>query len=123
MKIVFEDIKFVVNEEKRIVTCIITSHLNFNSQQDSVQCFIPIKQCRFTVHGIAKCHIDDEFSAETGKRIAESRAKKMMYKKGKEKVLKILNHAEIFKNDVEKMIKNLDKYSLKEVEHIKLLSK
>lgn len=66
----FKSIKYVVNYEKKIVACIIEAKINsFN---------IPYGE-NFKVVALSRCSPMDTFNEETGRRIAESRAKIKAY--------------------------------------------
>lgn len=120
MKIVFVETKFNVNEEKNVVTCVIKAYLNPVSRQDIL--FFDEKAYEvFVVHGCAKCHPDDKFSLEIGKRIAESRAKKAVYQEGKIRANNLQKYIDIMAEDLETMKNNLDQFISKENEHIKIV--
>lgn len=125
MKIVFDETKFIVNEEKKTVTCIISAKFTPYSQQTEVGLRYHLSELtkKFRVAGVSKCHPDDQFSVETGKRIAESRAKKKVYSMGKELGKKFLRYTEILSSDITKMISNMETYHDKEVWHIESLLK
>ena len=68
--------RFFVNKEKGVVACTVNAHLkspfDFNSCVD-----IPWKN--ITGVGVAKCHGDDKFDPERGKRIALAKAENKAY--------------------------------------------
>lgn len=66
-------IKFFVNENDRTVCCVLKAKLYIPSL-----CFH--YQEEFTVNGISKCHGDDVFDIERGKRIALAKAENKAYK-------------------------------------------
>lgn len=72
-----KDIKFTINEKKKVVTCLVAGTVltafNFNSLLS-----IPYKQVRG--FGKATCHADDEFDVERGKRIAMAKAENNAYR-------------------------------------------
>lgn len=88
-----EDCNFYINEEKRIVTCVIndTKYMfmefvkDFALKYKNSDIFVNANTwkkfempARFV--GIARCHPDDVFDPSLGKVIAYSRAQKNMYK-------------------------------------------
>ena len=83
-----EKIDYRVNEEKRTVACILTCDMQLRKHPayDNYICYQWTKimpkvnsSGRFTVSATAKCYEGDTFNVETGKRIAESRAKKKAF--------------------------------------------
>lgn len=84
--IAFKSINYNVNAGKRTVACIMR---------------VFIYGYFFEVTGIAKCSAEDTFDETKGKRIAESRAKKAIYKKA----------AFIYKNYADKHIKEVKNYA------------
>lgn len=125
MKVVFDEINFNVYEKKKTVACVMTGHLDIRSSQDQVcvECteWIDLEK-ELRVVGVAKCHSDDTFDPEVGKRIAESRAKRMLYSEGKTKLKKLAKNVKIFLSEIEKGISNLETYKNAESSHIKRLS-
>lgn len=124
MKIVFDETKFNVNEEKNVVTCVIKAHFKSEGTQReiSVSWGSDIFDM-FTVHGCAKCHPEDKFSIEIGKRIAESRAKKRIYQKGFEISQKISHYIDVMKSDISKLACDMKSFKDKEDEHIDIVMK
>ena len=120
MKVVFDETKFIINEEKNIVTCVITAHMVSRSQQNKVNLNFWDEQIlnKFTVSGVSKCHPGDKFSEETGKRIAESRAKRKVFSEGRERAKKLFHYTNIFLGDIKKMIDEMEDFRSKETEHI-----
>ena len=120
MKIVFDETKFIINEEKNIVTCVITAHMVPKSQQNKVNLEYWDNQIlgKFTVSGVSKCHPGDKFSEETGKRIAESRAKRKVFSEGRERAKRLFHYTDIFLSDIKKMIDEMENFRTKETEHI-----
>ena len=81
---------FFVNEEKKIVTCIITADFNINKLEHPPLTYLTPKvfvengignSSAIVEVGIAKCNPLDVFDIDKGKRIAESRAKQQIFKK------------------------------------------
>lgn len=120
MKVCLNDTKFIVNNEKKTVTCIIDAELSTKSGQDNVFGIYDFEKS-FIAIGISKCHPEDQFSVETGKRIAESRAKKAAYIEGRERFKKLLKYIDIFGSEVSKAINDLGRFKDKESEHIDFL--
>lgn len=80
-----ERICFYVNEEKKVVTCTMEATVLVpTNYYDTV--FIPQHYCKCV--GVAKCHKDDEFDIERGKRIAMAKAENDAYKKASEYLMK-----------------------------------
>lgn len=88
--------KFVVNKEKKTVVCILECSMNLNRFPDGGDCFyyshLSNNRPFFEVKGIARCSENDTFSEEIGKRVAESKAKKLAFIKAKEFYGKLLWH-------------------------------
>lgn len=120
MKVCFKDTKFIVNNEKKTVTCVIKAELSIKSGQENVFGIYDLER-PFVAVGISKCHPEDQFSVETGKRIAESRAKKAVYIGGRERFEKLLKYIDIFGSEVSKAINDLGRFKNKESEHIDFL--
>lgn len=81
---------FFVNEEKKVVTCIITADFNVKKLEHPHLIFLAPKafidngienSSAIIEVGIAKCNPLDVFDIDKGKRIAESRAKQQLFKK------------------------------------------
>lgn len=84
-----EKIDYRVNEEKRTVVCILNCDMQLE-KHPAFGNYIYTDQWKkrmpkvswdgeFNVSAVAKCNDDDTFDVETGKRIAESRAKKKAF--------------------------------------------
>ena len=71
-----DGIKFYVNEKKRIVTCIVTAIVETPHSWDSC---VTIPSIEVNGVGVAKCHADDVFDVERGKRIAMAKAENKAY--------------------------------------------
>lgn len=72
-----ESIKFFINEKKKTVACVIEGVF----QTPSLSRLIKIPPKYVSSEGVAKCHKDDIFDVERGKRIALSKAENCAYKK------------------------------------------
>lgn len=81
---------FFINEEKKVVTCVIIADMNLDKLDYADSLFIHrrifkqlgINNSRVVQEvGIAKCNPLDVFNIEKGKKIAESRAKQQLFKK------------------------------------------
>ena len=81
---------FFINEEKKIVTCVIIADMNLDKLDYADSLFIHrrifkqlgINNSRVVQEvGIAKCNPLDVFNIEKGKKIAESKAKSNLFKK------------------------------------------
>ena len=81
---------FFINEEKKVVTCVITADLNITKldfphiilSTHKVFPKLGIDNTKAVVEvGIAKCNPLDIFNIEKGKKIAESKAKSNLFKK------------------------------------------
>ena len=68
----FGEPQFFVNEEKRSVACRLTGYIQ-GLDEDCFPDFV-------TRTGVAKCHPDDEFDVEIGKKIAHAKAENQVYK-------------------------------------------
>lgn len=85
--------EFKVNKEKNTVVCIMTCRINApedvnyaymsGALDNKINKILKTKTVYspFVVIGTSKCHNEDTFDEVTGKRIAESRAKKDAYEK------------------------------------------
>lgn len=79
IKISFRDENYIVNEEKRFVSCTMTAILRvpFDATQEYCVWYNPIT---FVVKGKAKCNPTDSFDETQGKIIARRRAENKAYK-------------------------------------------
>ena len=71
-----------------------------------------------TIRVVARCHPDDKFDIKKGKYIAESKAKRAIYKKAYKALIEYSN---IIKDNLERVMKTaniFEKYTLRESEHI-----
>lgn len=74
---------YIVNPEKKVVVCVLEcdmqlwKHPAWDNIYPNIWANLPLVDCRgqFKVRAIARCNEEDSFDEETGKRIAESRAK------------------------------------------------
>jgi hypothetical protein len=102
-KLVFkkDEITFVVNEEKRTIKCVIKSHIAmpFNTKSP-----VQITNKDFITEGIAKCHKEDVFEEERGKRIALSKAENNAYKKAMKYLKEQKNYLEFFATIINEFI-------------------
>lgn len=115
--------KFVVNEEKKVVLCILECQLNTDKlRHNGVYKYDVTKNCGkttcFTVKAVAKCSPDDTFSEEIGKRLAESKAKRMAFKKANVFYKKALSYYSKVVGFLENTINNCNIASEKENKRI-----
>lgn len=68
--------RFFVNKEKGVVACTVNAHLKSPFDFDSC---VDIPWKNITGVGVAKCHGDDKFDPERGKRIALAKAENKAY--------------------------------------------
>lgn len=121
MRVRFLKTNFFVNEEKRTVTCVMTAKLddrksgqnNFRFTWDGEDKFLQ----PFEVVTVAYCHEDDKFDAAKGKRIAESKAKRLVYAEGIQRGKKILAAEETYRKELETFVGNTMKYKETEMAH------
>lgn len=73
-----QETKFFVNKKNNTVTCVLKSHLKTPYNLYGI---IDINQPLFKTIGTAKCHYDDNFDEERGKRIALAKAENKAYDK------------------------------------------
>ena len=86
-KVLIQKSSFHVDEANKVVVCTLECDMQLDKHPawNSIDCSmfknIPHANCygKFTVKAKARCNTIDTFSVETGKRIAESRAKAKMF--------------------------------------------
>lgn len=122
MKLSFSKQKpvFVVNAEKRVVTCIMKAQMNVEDESSDFL-YRSLNRMVFKAVGIAKCHPDDTFSETKGKRVAESKAKRAAYLEGRRRFKKMAKSLAEYSKQVDQAINNLEAYAKKEEDHIKEL--
>lgn len=81
IKLIVDETKFYINEEKRTVACKMSGYVNFPYHNDGCNPFYTFNHIVDTVVATAKCHPDDDFDIEKGKRIARARAESKLYSK------------------------------------------
>lgn len=120
MKVLFRETKFNVNEEKKTVTCVIVASVELSNRQEKVSYdkYYGPEIAPFQTVGVAKCHEDDVFDLEKGRRLAESRAKAKVYEEGTSRLKKILMYVDIFGEDIQNQLEKLKGYHKKEKEHL-----
>ena len=82
--VVFSEPKYIVNEEKKTVVCLLNVEPNLNPHGTHYwddprwysNKFNTDAMGKFQAKGVAKCSENDVFNEQLGKRIAESKAKK-----------------------------------------------
>ena len=83
-----EKIKYIINTEKKITICIMQCLIDYDKTLPKVDIYSHMWRKKlphigsngtFTVKAIARCNNLDTFEEKTGKRIAESRAKKKVF--------------------------------------------
>lgn len=125
MKVKFISTKFHVNEEKRTVTCEMVAKLSDEiTGQDNIRFTYEgaNRVCRsFKAITVAYCHKDDKFNETIGKRIAESRAKRLIYSEGKERAKQIKRALEACLSEVVMLENNMTSYKEKEIKHTQKL--
>ena len=88
--------QFFVNEKKGTVSCVVSARLICPCSWDSP---VMINGVEISCTGVAKCHADDTFDVERGKRIAMAKAENKVYLKAvayleeKQKHLVFMNNA------------------------------
>lgn len=102
----------------KVVKCTLTGKLSYTDPFTNV-----LKEEEFTTIGYAKCHNDDSFNLEVGKRIAESKASIKFYKKVrsyyKSELRKMMDIGNIFMESFKKVEKLLQS----ENEHLIMFKK
>lgn len=121
MKVRFLKTNFFVNEKKKTVTCVMTAKLDNKQSGQNNFCFTWKGKERFMepfeVAAVAYCHEDDKFDATKGKRIAESKAKRLVYAEGIQRGKMILTAEEAFRKELETFVGNTVKYKETEMAH------
>lgn len=95
-KLRMEQPRFIIHSHNKVVVCIIKCSIPYLPVEPEVyKKFSELNFCNynFEVKAVAKCNNIDEYSEETGIRIAESRAKE----KALNKAMKIMQHYETLK--------------------------
>lgn len=125
MKVQFISTVFHVNEKKRTVTCEMVAKMcnEINNQDNICLTYDGIyRMCSpFKVITVAYCHPDDKFDEVRGKRIAESKAKRLVYSKGREKADKLIRALENCLGEVTRMKNNLESFKKEEIKHTQQL--
>lgn len=103
----YNSVNYNVNENKRTVACVMT---------------VSIMGISFRTVGISVCSKDDTFNAETGKRIAESRAKAQVYVQARKNYMKMQSEMEKNTEFFKQLSAHCKVLQMKEKEHIKKLS-
>lgn len=102
--------KFIVNEQNKIVVCIMQCSLNVYKLELLGIYPIDVKGKKishdFQIKTFAKCSPEDTFSEKIGKRIAESKAKKEAFKECKNIYLRLYKHYSNVTNFINKLIRN-----------------
>lgn len=125
MKVRFLSTKFYVSEKRRTVTCVMTAKLddrksgqnNFRFTWEGEERFLE----PFEVITVARCHKDDKFDETKGRRIAESKAKRLVYSEGIQRGRMILKAENAYRKELETFVKNTVKYKEKEVAHTSIV--
>lgn len=78
IKVSFGEPEFYVNEKKRTVTCRLEGYLNGPNTMSWAD-EISFPNSNLTTSSTARCHKDDKFDIERGKRIALSKAENDIY--------------------------------------------
>lgn len=112
MKTVIKKISFYTVEETGTVTCIIKASVVSNSSQN----FINIRKKDLIVYGTSRCHSEDNFDEEIGKRISEARAKHRLYIRSREIESGYLKKLRILEKELFNEISNLTEYSNSELD-------
>ena len=102
--------KFFINQEKGVVTCVIEAYL---ITPEIVRGPIAIYSEYFKARGVAKCHNDDIFDVERGKRIALAKAENAVYTKA----IKFLNDQMFITNKYLDKIKTFINKGMKQCFH------
>lgn len=123
-KIEFLEKEYIIKEEEKIVICKLKWRLrgyHFSLDLDPTRILGTYIK---TEIGVARCHPDDTFDIKKGRYIAESKAKKSVYKKAfkcieylKKTVLDLLIGVTLFSYDFYKKLYD------KEIKHIEDVSK
>lgn len=125
MKVRFLSTKFYVSEKRRTVTCVMTAKLddrksgqnNFRFTWEWEERFLE----PFEVITVARCHKDDKFDETKGRRIAESKAKRLVYSEGIQRGRMILKAENAYRKELETFVENTVKYKEKEVAHTSIV--
>lgn len=125
MKVRFLSTKFYVSEKRRTVTCVMTAKLddrksgqnNFRFTWEGEERFLE----PFEVITVARCHKDDKFDETKGRRIAESKVKRLVYSEGIQRGRMILKAENAYRKELETFVENTVKYKEKEVAHTSIV--
>ena len=79
IKVSFNEPEFYINERKRTVTCRLEGFLNGPQDNAAWTEEIDFPSTTLTTSSTARCHKDDNFDIERGKRIALSKAENEIY--------------------------------------------
>lgn len=119
--------KFIINEEKKIVVCVLNCDMQLFKGEESylysnkVVGNDYVRFGEFSVTGISRCNDSDTFDINIGKKIAESRAKVKMFNRAS-KIYTILE-ADILNrvNKINELQEACDKASEIEASHLEAL--
>ena len=103
---------FYVNHERKTVSCVITSILRVPQPCD-IHCCVGLGDKVIKSVGVAKCHEDDVFDIERGKRIALTRAEDNAYLKALNYMTDVNKHLTAFRN----MIDSFTKQTVEQIKH------
>ena len=98
IKVSFEEPEFYINEKKRTVTCKLEGFLNGPQDNSSWTEDIDFPSSTLTVSSTARCHKDDTFDIERGKRIALSKAENEIYCMATLEVSKVAEKLDFLRN-------------------------
>lgn len=126
MKVRFVETEYHVNKSKGVVVCSMKVVFDTRSGQKLIDVNKTNKYFKLTeykVTGVAKKHKDDEWNETIGRRIAESKAKMKVYRKGIQICEELIRRTKVFEDEITSQMNNLDKFLKTETLHMdKLMS-
>lgn len=116
-KIRFTKTEYIIKEKEGIVVCFMDWERSYTNPYSNIYTNVDLPFYD-TIRTVARCHPEDKFDIRKGKYIAESKAKRAVYKKASKA---IRQYSEEIKADLDRLLESADcyeKYALRESEHI-----
>ena len=118
-KVSFLKTTYSVDKVKKVVVCRIDYKIKFNDVRYKLYNYLDLLDGETGyIYGVAKCHDGDTFDTQKGRYIAESRAKKKLYKRIGNSLRDTIKNMEKDLNRVTHTTLLLDKFNRRESEHI-----
>lgn len=122
MKLKFDEPAYYVDKKKGVCVCVLSAYFDAIDRDRIVSSAVLHKPSWFTTKGVARLKDPDKWDEQLGKRIAESKAKRNIYKQAYNYIQYLWKHHIEAENELIRTQLKMSKFLTDEDEHFEKLA-